>query len=147
MVMVNQNGPLNSDVVKVGSNNSIILMEDSVPVTLENQPHDGVLNLSSSGAFGYVVLDRYEVTFESTEQIAPVSGSLGWTLPTGEQVTGNLTVVTGQMKAEPPLRSLRGGTGEIIATAHITIYGHEATSNAPVEVKGVLGVNFADWVD
>jgi hypothetical protein len=145
VVSTNQNSALQSDVVHLDSDGSPTVMEDEVEIRIKSNPHDGALDLTN-GPFGYVTLDNYEIRFDSSEQIPGVSGSLGWTVHTGETISGSLVVVPGALKIEPPLISLSHG-GEILATAHIRIFGREANSNYPVTVETTLAVNFANWAD
>lgn len=144
VVSVNQNQSLKSDVVTL-QDGSLTIMEDAVPLEVTNEPHDGVLNLSGT-PFGYVVLERYEVSFESTEAIPPVSGGLGWTVPAGRSTQGSVVIVPAYLKTMPPLVSLVEG-GEIVATAHIRMIGHEAGSDEEIAIETVLPVQFANWAD
>jgi len=146
VVAVNQNQPLMSDIVKVDSQGNATVYEDAVEVEVRCDPADSVLTIRPNGPYGFVVLDRYEINFESPEQIPAVSGSLGWTVHTGEAITGTLVVVPADHKTELPLFGLIDH-GEIEATARITFYGYEATSNYKFTVSASLPVEFANWKD
>lgn len=146
VVEVNENQPLESDVIKLVAGGSATVVEDAVAVQIRNTPHDTAMNLTADGPYGYVVLDRYDVQFEAGDAIPGVGGSLGWTVHTGETITGSLVVVPAALKTEPPLAGLYQG-GEIVSIAHVTITGHEATSNHPVSVGFTIQVNFANWED
>jgi hypothetical protein len=140
---INDNRPLQSDVVG-GTAVSPIVFEDAIVVSMSNTPHDAALNLAAGKPFGYVTLDRYEIRFEGPELIAPVTGSLGWTVETGQTVTGSLIAVPASLKVAPPLVALRQG-GEFQVTARLTIIGHEADSERVVKVEASFPVNFANW--
>lgn len=140
---INANQPLQSDVLG-GTDASPIVMEDVIAISVSNMPHDAVLNLTSEQPFGYVTLDRYEIRFESEESIPPVTGALGWTVPSGETMTGSLVAVPAGHKVAPPLVALRP-YGYIPATARLTIIGREATSGYTVKVETSFPVNFANW--
>ena len=142
---VNDNQPLTSDVAE-GPDTSLTVREDIIVITVKNNPHDDVLNLTAEGGFGYVTLDRYEIRFDSDEAIPSVSGNLGWTVSSGSSVEGSLVVVPASHKVQAPLISLRHG-GEIQTTARLKITGREATSNAKVTVETSFPVNFANWTD
>jgi hypothetical protein len=142
---INKNQPLSSDVVQ-GPDSSQTVREDAIPITVTNTAHDAALNVAAGKPFGYVTLDRYEIQFESTESIPPVSGALGWTVESGTSMEGSLVVVPASLKVQAPLVSLRRG-GEIQAVARLTIIGREATSGARVTVEASFPVNFANWTD
>jgi hypothetical protein len=142
---VNENKPLASDVAE-GQESSYTIREDAVVMTVRNSPHDGVLDLSEEQPYGYVILDRYEIQFSSSEAIPPVSGALGWKVLSGDEVSGSFVVVPASYKTRAPLLSLRNG-GEIQTTAVITIIGHEATSGYTVKTTTSFPVNFANWTD
>jgi hypothetical protein len=146
IVSVNANNPLQSDVVKVNSDGTSTVYEDAVEVQVSNTPHDATLNLTPNGPFSSVTLDRYVVRFEGSESVAQVSGALGWSVPSGQTVSGQLIIVPAQWKQELPLCALAQG-GEILTTAHITIFGREATSNMAFQTEATLPVNFANWAD
>jgi len=59
--------------------------------------------LTATGPYGLVVLGQLDVQFESTEDFPEVTGTLGWTVPTGQTVTGTVTIVPGVYKTQPPL--------------------------------------------
>jgi hypothetical protein len=146
IVSLNGNQPLQSDVVKVVSGTPTVY-EDEVAMEVRNDPADAVVNLKPGGPYGYVVLDRYEVHYDNSQEIIPAySGSLGWTVHTGEVVTGSIVVVPASLKQDLPLFGLVSG-GEILATAHITIYGHEGTSGYKLKLESTLPVHFANWAD
>ena len=142
---INGNLPLSSDVA-VGPDSSITVREDAVAVTVSNTPHDATLNVSVGKPFSYVTLERYEITFDSSESIPPVTGALGWTVESGKSVQGSLVAVPASIKVMAPLISLRR-SGEIQTTARLTIFGHEATSGSTLKVEASFPVNFANWVD
>jgi hypothetical protein len=142
---INDNQPLASDVVE-GPDNSLTVREDAIVITVSNTPHDAVLDVSSGKPFGFVTLERYEIRFEGDESVPPVTGALGWTVPSGGLVDGSLVVVPASHKNLPPLISLRHG-GEIQTTARLTITGREATSGSTVKVEASFSVNFANWTD
>jgi len=141
---INENRPLQSDVIDMSGGGTVY--EDQVVVQIRSDPHDGALNLSRTGPYGYVVLDSYRIRFESTEAIPEVSGALGWTVHVGEEISGDLVIVPGALKMAPPLIGLVSG-GEILSTARITISGHETTSDATVTLETALPVHFANWSD
>ena len=145
VVLVNNNNPLESDVLKdTGGAGTVV--EDAVSIQIRDTASDSLLTLKPNGPYGSVVLDRYDVQFQSDEDIPPVSGTLGWTVHVGETVTGNIVIVPAALKAEPPLVGLDAG-GEIQAVAKVTIQGHEANSNYNVTTQFTLQVNFANWTD
>jgi hypothetical protein len=146
VISINDNQPLQSDVVSQAGGGGNTIFEDEVPVSVRNDPADPALNVSRGGPFGYVMLDRYTIHFESDEEIPEVNGSLGWTVHTGETVSGSIVVVPATMKTQPPLVSLIGG-GEITTTARITIHGIEATSERQVTLEATMPVHFANWAD
>ena len=57
-------------------------------------------------------------------------------------------LVRAQSKLEAPLMALRqlGGAGVISTIAEVTFYGHDQAGRA-VSVKGLIGINFADFGD
>ena len=141
---INDNQPLQSDVVRYVGDNATIA-EDAVVIEIWNRPHYTVLNLDLSPYSG-VLLERYEITFESSEAIPPVRGALGWSVDLNRVMSGTIIIVPASMKAAPPLVSLRQG-GEIQAVAHIRIEGREHGSGEKVSLETVLQVNFANWAD
>jgi hypothetical protein len=142
---INENLPLQSDVVG-GTEEAPTVKEDAISMSVNNVPHDATLTLTANGQFGYVVLDRYEIRFVSQEPIEPVTGALGWTVPTGQTVSGSIIVVPASLKVVPPLVVLRQG-GEFQTTAKLTIIGHEADSWRAVRVCASFPVNFANWTN
>lgn len=140
---INENQPLQSDVVE-SSGSQYSVMEDAVLMTVSNEPHDASLSIDPDGPFGRVVLERYTINFECEESIQEVSGALGWIVPSGEQVSGSIVIVPAQLKLVAPLVALISA-GEIQATAHVTVYGREATSDDEVRFEASLPVHFANW--
>jgi len=151
VLSVNDNDALSSDIVNYGSDGLAgtaddFVFEDRVPVSLRSADHDGVVDVFQNGPYGYIFIDSYNIHFESEEEIQDVNGSLGWSVPAHADFQGNLPIVPASLKSEAPLSSLLSG-GEILATAHITLRGHEQTSNAPIKLETTLPVHFANWVD
>jgi hypothetical protein len=61
--------------------------------------------------------------------------------------TADFVLVRLQAKEEAPLKALAGSGALAISTiAEVTFYGSDQAGR-PVSVKGVIGVNFADWAD
>lgn len=139
---INENEALTSDVVA----SSGTVFEDEVIVLINNDPRPGS-NLSPGGPYSFFTIDRYEIEFEAEEEIPPVSGGLGWTVETGTQFEGALTVVPAQHKLEPPLIGLATMAAELQSTANITFYGHEADSDHELVFTTRLQINFANWTD
>lgn len=151
VVSVNANGALNSDIYNNGQDDvpgtlDDFVVEDEVEVRLTSDPHDDALFLFPGTPFGSVVFERYEVVFESEEEIPTVRGALGWRVDANSFFTGSLTVVPYGMKIQPPLSSLVNG-GEVQATAKITFFGVEQTSKDAVTATAILPVFFANWSD
>ncbi len=151
VISVNNDDPLSSDVVNYGSDGSPgtsddFVIEDRVPVLIRSADHDDVVDIFQNGPYGYIFIDSYSIVFESEEEIPSVSGGLAWTVPAHAEFTGNLPIVPAGLKGQPPLSSLVSGN-EIVATARITLKGHEQTSDAPVKLVTTLPVHFANWVD
>ena len=141
---INDNQPLQSDVVRIDGENASV-MEDEVAVSIWNKSSDEVLDLYG-GPYNRVLLDRYTVTFESSEAIPPVSGGLGWAVDVNRIMSGSIIVVPASLKTQPPLVSLWQG-GQIQTIAHITFYGHETGSNQDIRFSTVLQINFANYAD
>jgi len=147
VVSLNQNAPFQSDVVKVDGSGSPFVTEDEIVVEIRNDPrNDVLLEDRSDVAFAHVTIDRYEIRFQSGEAIPPVTGSVGWMIPSRETLFGSIVLVPGGHKLVPPLVDLGRG-GELTTTARITFFGHEADSEDPIKVEAVLQVNFANWQD
>ncbi len=148
---INANGALNSDIYNNGRDDvpgtlDDFVVEDEVEVRLTSDAHDDALFLFPGMPFGSVVFDRYEVVFESEEEIPTVRGALGWRVEANSVFTGSLTIVPYGVKIQPPLSSLVNG-GELQATAKITFFGVEQTSKDAVTATAVLPVFFANWGD
>lgn len=141
---INDNQPLQSDVVRYDGESPVVV-EDAVAIEIWNRPHDDVLNLDRSPYNG-ILLERYEITFESEEAIPPVRGALGWSVDINRVMSGSLIIVPAVLKTQAPLVSLRQG-GEIQAIAHIRIDGREHGSGEKVSLETTLQVNFANWGD
>jgi hypothetical protein len=145
IVNLNDNQPLASDVVRTVTGSATV-MEDKVYVEVRNDPHDSVVDLKPGGPFSFVVIDSYRIHFEAEEAIPDVSGGLGWNVASGSSVIGQIVVVPASLKMEAPLLQLWEGN-ELLATAKITFYGHEVTSNYKLTVETSLPVHFANWAD
>ena len=148
---INANESLDSDVYNNGDDgepgtSDDLIYEDQVPIVLRNRPHDSALDLTSAGAFGAVVFDHYEVTFQGEEALPTVSGAMYLKVAAGATVTGEVTIVPVAYKIVPPLSTLRQG-GEILLNSQITLYGEEQDSGQEVVAKGVLPVHCANWGD
>ncbi len=146
VVSANNNTTLKSDVLRLNADGTTGIVEDGIPLQIRNTPYDATLSLRPDGPFGTVVVESYQISFECAESIAPVSGSLGWNVPTGSTASGELVLVPATLKTSPPLSALATG-GEILATARIVIHGHESTSNRAIEAVARVPVHFANWQD
>jgi hypothetical protein len=125
-----------------------IIFEDPVLITVHNEPASDLQVVSPGGPFSSVVIERYRIDYIiDGEEVAPIESRLHLVVPTGQSVTGSLVLVSGLAKSTPPLRSLAGSGDELFATAKITLYGHEMTSNDDIQAEGSIQVHFADWVD
>jgi hypothetical protein len=145
---INNGEALTSDVIDRGTDQIAsgddFVFEDEVQITIWNTTRDKIVD--ADAAYSFVTVDRYEVTFESDEEIEGFSQGLGWLVPTRNTYEGTLTVVPASLKTRTPLLALQNG-GEILATAHITFYGHEADSNNEVTFSTAVPVHFANWTD
>lgn len=145
---INNGEALTSDVINRGADQVAsgddFVFEDEVQVTIWNTKRDDLVDTGS--AYRSVTVDRYEVSFESEEEIEGFSQGLGWLVQTGSTYEGTLTVVPASAKARTPLVALQSG-GEILATAHITFYGHEADSDNELTFTTSVPVHFANWND
>lgn len=144
VTQINDNQPLASDVAE-GPDSSITVREDVISIRVSNTPHDEVLDLSPGNPFSFVMLERYEITFEGPESIPMVAGGLGWLVESDRSVEGSLVVVPASHKVQAPLVSLR--RGEIQTIAHLTLFGREATSGTTVKANASFSVNFANWAE
>ena len=108
VTQINDNQPLASDVAE-GPDSSITVREDVISIRVSNTPHDEVLDLSPGNPFSFVMLERYEITFEGPESIPMVAGGLGWLVESDRSVEGSLVVVPASHKVQAPLVSLRRG--------------------------------------
>lgn len=144
--------PLQSDVRDAGDDGEIMtaddfIYEDEVLVTVANDPADPVLSLTPGGPFGSVTLTGYRVTFDlEDEAIESHEGALHVVVPSGENASFSIVLVTAQSKIEPPLTALVNG-GELQADAHVTFFGVEQTSEDEVTATAAIRVHFANWAD
>ncbi len=146
VLSVNDNEPLSSDVITESPDGSGGIVEDAVTIRVRNVAQSEALNLTPNGPFGHVTLESYRIDFQSSERIDSVTGTLGWPVHTGQEVSGAFVVVPAAWKTRAPLVGLREG-GEILTMATITIHGREATSNHEVTATASLQVNFANWAE
>lgn len=145
---INEGEGVTSDVIDRGSDrvasNDDFVYEDEVSITIWNTTRDDIVNTGS--AYGFVTVERYEVRYESEEEIEGFGGGLGWLVPSRNTFEGVLTVVPGSLKTRAPLVALQNG-GEILATAHITFYARESGSNNELTFTTKVPVHFANWAD
>ena len=145
---INNGEALTSDVIHRGADQIAsaddFVFEDEVQVTVWSTTRDDVVDTGS--AYSFVTVDRYEVTFESEEEIEGFSAGLGWLVPSRNTYEGTLTIVPASLKTRTPLVALQNG-GEILATAHITFFAHESDSNNELTFTAQVPVNFANWND
>jgi hypothetical protein len=145
--------PYECDVRDAGDDGTLgteddAVYEDQVVITVENQPSSSLLSLSPDGPFGNVTLTSYTVTYDVPgESLTPIDGALHVVIPTGEDVSFSIVLVTGQAKIEPPLVTLLTTGGELQGDARITLHGVEQTSDADVTVEAAIRVHFANWAD
>jgi hypothetical protein len=145
---INDGDGVTSDVIDRGDDNIAssddFVYEDEVPITIWNTARDGIVDTGS--AYSFVTVERYEVRYESTEEIEGFGGGLGWLVPSRNTFEGVLTIVPGSLKTRAPLIALQNG-GEILATAHITFYARESGSNNELTFTTKVPVHFANWAD
>jgi hypothetical protein len=145
--------PYESDVRDAGSDGTLgteddAVYEDQVLVTVENQPSSSLLSLTPEGPFGNVTLTSYTITYDIPgESLAPIEGALHAVVPTGDDVSFSIVLVTGQAKIEPPLVTLLTTGGELQGDATITLRGVERTSEEEVATQASIRVHFANWAD
>ncbi len=148
---INQSQVLDSDVYNNGQDKlpgtaDDFIVEDTVPVTIRNRPHDSGLNIRTNGPFSAVVFERYEVRFTGQETLSPLFGSMYLRVPSGTTANGVVTIVPAGYKEIPPLLALRTG-GEMLFTAEVTLIGTEEDSDDEVRATAVVPVHVANWTD
>jgi hypothetical protein len=149
--------PLNSDVCVLTETGGCTVFNDNATVIMIARPKDqGLLSLPP-GQFNDVVFERYRVTYiradgrntPGVEVPYPFDGASTFTVPiTGDQITRSIMVVRHQAKREPPLANIAFGGGARILSviAEIEFFGRDVGGRA-ITVKGLLGINFADFAD
>jgi hypothetical protein len=152
LVSINGNNALQSDVVDNGqdgipSSGDEFVADDAIRLVFRNDPSDAQVTGGPTGAFSAVTFDRYRVSFAATDPIGAVSGGMHSVVEaTGDTTSVIIVAVPALLKLQSPLFDLRSG-GEIVATAHLELWGEEKTSGDNVYVDGYLGVTFADHSD
>lgn len=148
---INNGQILTSDVYNNGDDGipgteDDFILEDQVLVVLRNRPLDAGLNIQGNGAFGAVVIQRYEVRFSGEAAIPPLFGSTYCRVLSGTTSSTEIAVVPAAYKITDPLVSLLSG-GEIRLDAEITLIGEEEDSGDEVTVKATIPVHCANWGD
>ncbi len=139
---------LNAGGDKVYGTYDDTVYEDQIYVTIANQPRSSGLSINPDGPYGAVILTNYTVEYDvAGEYIAPFTGAMNLTIPSGSERISYLTLVMGTAKTEPPLSSLAVMGGELMVAARMTFRGYEETSNQAVEVTGSMQIHFANWTD
>ncbi|MCA9756191.1 MAG: hypothetical protein KDA27_10335 [Candidatus Eisenbacteria bacterium] len=145
---INNGEALTSDVIDYGNDrvasDDDFVYEDEVQVTIWATTRDDIVN--TDAAYSNVMIESYDVRFESSEEIDGFSAGLGWFVPVRNTYDGVLTLVPASLKAKNPLMALQAG-GEIQATAHITFHARETDSENELTFTTQIPVNFANWTD
>lgn len=149
-------GTLASDVITIVKNNPTVF-EDYAQVRLRLALKDPgpITSPSEPSTTNEITVTRYHVRFirsdgRNTQGVdVPYEfdgGATGTVTATGTTMT--FTLVRVQSKFEAPLVALAGGggPGSISTIAEVTLYGTDQAGRV-VSVKGLIGVNFADWGD
>ena len=144
--------PLQCDVRDIGPDDEPFtdddtVVEDVLMITVQNRSASSAFPVDPNGPFGSVVITGYRIDYHADgESIEPLEGSLQLVVPSGGEALAAIVVVSAATKARPPLSTLAQTRGEILGSATITLFGHEATSEDDVSAQGSIQIHFADWI-
>lgn len=140
----NNVAPVVSDIITNGT-----VYPDAVDVVFRNRPYSRIIVTAPDEPYGYFEFTSYTVEWSRPDG-GPVPASytagMGLSVPSGYNAESNITIVTWEMKANPPLSTIPANT-EVNANARITFVGHEVGSDKDIEVVANIGVIFADFAD
>jgi hypothetical protein len=136
--------PVVSDIITNGT-----VFPDAINVVFRNRPYSRIIVTAPDKPYGDYEFTRYTVEWSRADGGAvmpPYSADLGLTVPSEYSAEANITIVTWENKANPPLSTIPAAT-QVNMNAKITFYGHEVGSDDETEVVAKIGVIFADFAD